>query len=143
EFQKRGGGLVVIHGGAVSRDPEWFKQIIGGSWKHGKTKWLEGHMSLYFTDRENPITKDFSNFDLDDEIYYDMELLPEVNVLAAAFTTKADGARNEAARQKAEISTEGGKRVSIYDIQPQIWTYEKNGSRAFVSIPGHKYENFS
>lgn len=143
EFQKRGGGLVVIHGGAVSRDSAWYKQIIGGSWKHGQTKWLEGHMSLYFTDRENPITKGFSNFDLDDEIYYDMDLLPEVRVLAAAYTPKADGARNDAAKKKAEISTEGGKRVSIYDIQPQVWTYEKNGSRSFVAIPGHKYENFS
>jgi hypothetical protein len=30
-FLKRGGGLVVIHAAAVSRDPEWYKSIIGGS----------------------------------------------------------------------------------------------------------------
>ncbi|MEY4484595.1 MAG: hypothetical protein RL693_2047, partial [Verrucomicrobiota bacterium] len=31
----------------------------------------------------------------------------------------------------------------VYDIQPQIWTYEKENYRAFVSIPGHNYANFS
>ena len=35
-------------------------------------------MSLYFTDRENPITRGASNFDIDDEIYYDMDIMPEV-----------------------------------------------------------------
>jgi putative membrane-bound dehydrogenase-like protein len=142
-FLKRGGGVVVIHGGAVARDYEWFKGIVGGSWKHGQTKWLEGPMSVYFTDRKNPITKDCSNFDIDDEIYYDMDLLPEVNILAAAYTPKASGARNADAVKKAEKSTDGGKRVSIYDIQPQMWTYEKDNYRAFVSIPGHLYKNFS
>jgi type 1 glutamine amidotransferase len=87
-YLKRGGGLVVVHAGAVSRDPDWYKAIIGGSWRFGVTKWLEAPMSLYFTDRENPITRDLSNFDIDDEIYYDMELLPEVQVLAAAYTPR-------------------------------------------------------
>jgi len=29
------------------------------------------------------------------------------------------------------------KGVNIYDIQPQVWSYEKDNYRAFVSIPGH------
>ena len=39
--------------------------------------------------------------------------------------------------------------MSIYDIQPQMWTYERTVDggrvpyRAFVSIPGHLYENFN
>ncbi|MGV3661997.1 MAG: ThuA domain-containing protein, partial [Prosthecobacter sp.] len=89
EFLARGGGLVVIHAAAVSRDHDWFKTITGGSWHFDQTKWLEAPMSLYFTDRENPITKDISNFDIDDEIYYDMDLLPEAKILAAAYTPKA------------------------------------------------------
>ncbi len=133
EFLKRGGGVVAVHGGTVSRDPDWYKTVIGGSWRFGKTKWLEGHLSLYFTDRENPITKDLSNFDLDDEIYYDMELLPEVRVLAGAFTPKPKNADHH----------DDGKRVNIYDIQPQSWTYETGNRRAFAFVPGHLYENFS
>ena len=39
--------------------------------------------------------------------------------------------------------------MSIYDVQPQMWTYERSVEggrtpyRAFVSIPGHLYENFN
>src|SRR5207245_765023 len=31
---------------------------------------------------------------------------------------------------------------SVYEIVPQIWTYEKDNYRAFVSIPGHNYKSF-
>ncbi len=89
DFLARGGGLVVIHAGAVSRDPDWFKGIVGGSWRQGTTKWLEGPMHLYFTDRDSPITKDVSNWSMNDEIYYDMDMLPEASVLATAYTPKA------------------------------------------------------
>lgn len=149
EFLRRGGGLVVIHAGVVSRDPAWFKTVVGGTWRHGTTKWLEGPMHLYFTDRDSPITRDCSNWAMDDEIYYDLELMPEARVLATAYTPKPAGARNEASQKRATELTGGGKRVSIYDIQPQMWTYERTieGAttpyRAFVSIPGHLYENFN
>ena len=151
-FLARGGGLVVIHGAAVSRDPDYYKTIIGGSWRFGTTKWLEAHMSLYFTDRENPITRDISNFDLDDEIYYDMDILPEAKILAAAYTPKAidtGGRGNREAQARAAEAVAERKAVNIYDIQPQIWTYERTIEggrepyRAFVHIPGHWYENFS
>lgn len=146
EFLQRGGGLVVIHAAAVSRDHDWFKTIIGGSWKFGQTKWLEAPLSLYFTDRENPITRHISNFDLDDEIYYDMEILPEVKVLAAAYTPKAidtGGKGNKEAQQRAAEAVAKKKGVNIYDVQPQVWTYEKENYRAFTCIPGHWHKNFS
>lgn len=131
-YLERGGGVVAIHGGTVSRDPDWYKTVIGGSWEFGKTKFMEGHMSLYFTDRENPITRGVSNFDLDDEIYYDMQMMPEAKILAAAYTPKPkDGSSGE------------GKEVNVYDIQPQIWSYETGKHRAFAFVPGHLYENFS
>jgi uncharacterized protein len=149
EFLARGGGMLVIHAGAVSRDPDWFSQIVGGSWRHGTTRWLEGPMHLYFTDRESPITKDVSNWEMDDEIYYDMDMQPDVRVLAAAYTPKPAGARNLGAQRRADELTGGGKRVSIFDVQPQIWTYERTIEggrtpyRAMVSLPGHLYENFN
>ena len=131
-YLKRGGGVVAIHGATVSRDADWYKAVIGGSWEFGKTKYLEGHMSLYFTDRENPITRGASNFDLEDEIYYDMQMMPEAKILAAAYTPKPkDG------------SSGRRKPVNIYDIQPQIWTYETGKHRAFAFVPGHVYANFS
>ncbi|MDB6052702.1 MAG: glycosyl hydrolase, partial [Verrucomicrobiales bacterium] len=154
-FLKKGGGVVVIHTAAVpSNKPgssDYLKSIIGGSWVWGKTKWLEGPMALYFMDNKHPITAECSNFDMDDEIYYDFDLSPDIHVLAAAYTPNMPESRNpnDALARKAAESTAGGKRASVYDIQPQMWTYEKtwNGGskpyRAFVSIPGHFYTNFS
>ena len=148
-FLARGGGLVVIHAGAVSHDPDWFKGLAGGSWRQGVTKWLEGPMHLYFTGHHSPITRDVSNWAMDDEIYYDMDLAPQVQVLAAAYTPKPAGARNAQFERRADELTGGGKHVSVFDVQPQMWTYERTMEggrkpyRAFVSLPGHLYENFT
>ena len=138
EFTKRGGGLLVIHAAAVSNDPPWWKSVVGGTWVPKVTKFKEGPMDLYFTENQfigggHPITKGAANFHLDDEIYYDMDLAPEVRVLATAYTPKVKDGKKPA---------EGGK-AHIYDIQPQMWTYEKDGSRAVVSIPGHLYGTFA
>src|SRR4029453_13322419 len=80
EYLARGGGLVVIHAGMVSRDPDWFRTVVGGSWRNGTAKWLEGPMQLYFTDRDSPITKDMSKWAMEDEIYYKMDLMPDAHL---------------------------------------------------------------
>ncbi|MBI5688761.1 MAG: ThuA domain-containing protein [Verrucomicrobia bacterium] len=151
EFLKRGGGIIAIHAGAVSRDPDWFKSIMGGSWRFGTTKWLEAPMHLYFTDRDHPLTRDVSNWAMNDEIYYDMDLRPDIRVLAAAYTPKSidtGGRGNREAQARAAEAVATRKGVNIYDIQPQIWTYERTVEgaarpyRALVSLPGHLYVNF-
>lgn len=151
-YLSRGGGLVVIHAGAVSNDPDWYKSIIGGSWRQGETKWLEAPMHLYFADRHHPITTDVSNWAMDDEIYYDMDFSDDIHVLATAYTPKSrdtGGRGNKEAQARAAEAVATKKAVNIYDHQPQIWTYEntrpraKKPYRAFVSIPGHHYENFN
>ncbi|MBL9144519.1 MAG: ThuA domain-containing protein [Verrucomicrobiaceae bacterium] len=147
EFLARGGGIVTLHAGAVSRDPGWFASVVGGSWNHQRpTKWLEAPMHLYFTDRENPITTDMANFAMDDEIYYDMDVLPECRILAGAYTPNpkdTGGKGNKEAQARAAEAVAKKKGVNIYDIQPQVWTYEKDKYRSFVCIPGHWYKNFS
>lgn len=151
-FLKRGGGIVVLHAAAVSRDPEWYKTIIGGSWRQGTTKWLEAPMHLYFSDRSHPITTGASNWAMEDEIYYDMDMREDIHVLAAAYTPKAydtGGRGNKEAQARAAEAVAKRKGVNIYDVQPQMWTYERTIAgaakpcRAFVSLPGHRYENFN
>ena len=151
-YLSRGGGLTVIHAAAVSKDPDWYKSIIGGSWRHGTTKYLEAPMHLYFADRHHPITTNVSNWAMDDEIYYDMDLADDIHVLATAYTPKSrdtGGKGNKEAQARAAQAVATQKAVNIYDHQPQIWTYEntrpmaKKPYRAFVSIPGHHYENFN
>ena len=109
EFLARGGGLVVIHAGLVSSDPDWFKTIVGGSWRNGTAKWLEGPMHLYFTDRDSPITKDASNWEMDDEIYYDLDMMPEAADPRVGVYAEAAGARNANFQRRADELTGGGK----------------------------------
>ncbi len=94
-------------------------------------------MDLYYVENQrigeqHPITKGASNFHIDDEIYYDMDLSPEIRVLATSYTPKVPGGKKP---------VEGGK-ATIYDIQPMMWAYEKENYRAFVAIPGHLYSTF-
>jgi putative membrane-bound dehydrogenase-like protein len=144
DFVKRGGGLVVIHTAAVSmKNPGWWRDLIGGAWVPGKTKWREGKMDLYYVENQyigggHAITKGASNFHFDDEIYYDMDIKPEARVLATSYTPNVKEGKRPA---------EGGK-PNIYDIQAQMWAYErtfdggKQPYRAFVTIPGHQYATF-
>jgi putative membrane-bound dehydrogenase-like protein len=118
KFLKRGGGIVAIHDSVCGTDAQWFKTIIGGAWEHGKAKWLEGDVGMYFVDTDHPITRGISNFDFKDEIYYDLHMMPEARVLATSFHNP-------------------------FIIAPQMWVYEKDNYRSFVCIPGHEYTSFN
>jgi putative membrane-bound dehydrogenase-like protein len=155
KFLQRGGGVVVIHAGVVGGDQHaWIKKVIGGAWRwpspelarERATKYLEGEVGLCWLDTEHPISRGLSNFDWKDEIYYDLDLAPDIRVLASSFH-------------------------NVHIIAPQLWTYEKTFSgtgvppvrsndepqkpesngrdarattyRAFVSLPGHEYESFN
>ncbi len=133
KFLQRGGGIVVVHSGCVSGDQnEWCKSIIGAAWrwptadlpKEKATKWLEGDVGICWVDQEHPISRGLSNFDWKDEIYYDMDLAPDLAPLATSFH-------------------------NVHIIAPQVWTRERTlagGSapyRAVVSLPGHYYDVFN
>jgi len=117
-FLGRGGGLVVLHDAVCGDDPLWFQTVAGGAWEHGRAQYQEGELGLCFADREHPITRGVANFDLDDEIYWNLHLDPGAHVLANAFHTP-------------------------FDVTPQMWTFEKAGYRAFVSIQGHNATSFT
>ena len=86
KFLKRGGGVVAIHDAVCGTDAPWFKTVIGGAWEHGHSKWFEGELSFYYMDTTHPITQGVSNFELDDELYYELHMMPEAHVLAASYT---------------------------------------------------------
>jgi putative membrane-bound dehydrogenase-like protein len=117
-FLKRGGGLVVLHDAVCGNDPQWFKTVAGGAWEHGRSKYHHGKVGLYLQDYPHEITRGAANFFLDDEIYWDLHLAPEAKVLAVAFRT-------------------------AHEITPQMWVYERDGYRAFVSLQGHRHASFS
>jgi putative membrane-bound dehydrogenase-like protein len=117
-FTKRGGGIVAIHDSVCGTDPQWWKTVVGGAWEHGKSKFLNGTLGIYVQDYPHEITRGCSNFMMDDEIYWDLHLMPEAKVIGTAFRTP-------------------------HEITPQMWVYEKDNYRAFVNIQGHKYTSFS
>jgi putative membrane-bound dehydrogenase-like protein len=133
KFLQRGGGMVCIHDAVCGKDAQWFKTIIGGAWEHGHSKWYEGELSFFYMDTEHPITKGVSNFELDDELYYELHMMPEARILAATYTPK---------RPNNNPRAGSGNKPSVYDIQPQMWTYEKDNRRSFVSLLGHNYKTF-
>lgn len=135
KFLSRGGGIVCLHDAVCGTNAPWFKTIIGGAWEHGRSKWFEGPISFYYLDQGHPITSGASNFDVDDELYWDLHMMPEAKILASTWIPDK---RN---------SKEGRAYPHIYETAPQMWTYERTlpggkPYRAFVSIPGHKYGTF-
>jgi type 1 glutamine amidotransferase len=91
---KSGHGYVSIHG-ADNAAPDWipeWREMLGGVFTHvglpdGKVK--KGTYTVKITDTQHPITKGLADFVLKDELYYHMQMKPDVTPLA---TTEHEGA---------------------------------------------------
>ena len=127
-FLKRGGGIVALHDAVLSRDSQWFKTIIGGAWEDRVAKYFEGENTYFYLNPAHPITKDAANFTLTDEVYWDLHLMPNIQILAAS--------------PQPRVTTTPGKMI------PQMWTYENQlpggqPYRAVVNLLGHHFTTFS
>jgi len=117
EFLERGGGIVALHDAIGGDDPNWLKTIVGGAWEEGHSQEHRAEVGLFFGGRRHAITRGAITFDVDDELYYDLRLDRGIRVLATGFH-------------------------SVFSITPQMWVVEKDGYRAFVSLPGHRAATF-
>jgi type 1 glutamine amidotransferase len=139
KFLERGGGIVVIHDALVAaQEPHWFKTIVGGAWENKVAKYFEGQNTFYYVNTEHPITKGASNFTLNDEVYWDLHMMPGTHVLASAMQPVRTG-RGDAPQ---------GSEPEIRRLIPQIWIYENQLEggrpyRAFVNLLGHHFSTFS
>jgi uncharacterized protein len=136
-FLKRGGGVVALHDAVLAREPHWFKTIIGGAWQNGVAKYFEGPSIYYYVNTEHPITRGASNFEIDDEVYWDLHMAPNAQILQATMQPVRP-ARGAAAPPAPAI----GKLI------PQLWVVENQlpggqPYRAVVSLLGHKFSTFS
>ncbi|HEV7403638.1 MAG TPA: PVC-type heme-binding CxxCH protein, partial [Chthoniobacteraceae bacterium] len=131
KFAARGGGFVVLHDAVCGhKDPDWVRSLLGGAWRYGKAKWFEGDISFYYVNNTDPITAGASNFDVHDEMYYQLDMDPKAKVLAATWTPDARANKN------------GRAFPHIYDEAPMIWTFENKGSRAYTNLLGHEFTTF-
>ncbi len=117
-FIRRGGGIVALHDAISGTNGVWFKTLVGGAIDPSRSRRSIGLTGLYFQDYQHPITQGLSNFDLDDSALHPVLLSPDANILATTFHTAKE-------------------------VVPQMWTYEKGRGRAFVSLQGGRYSNFS
>jgi uncharacterized protein len=87
EFVRSGHGYVSIHGGnnaAADWLPAW-KEMLGGVFSHvglpdGKPR--KGEYTVKIVDTGSPVTSGLSDFVLKDELYYHMQMMPDVQPLA-------------------------------------------------------------
>jgi putative membrane-bound dehydrogenase-like protein len=131
-LMKRGGGLVVLGSGMESSGA--LKPWVGGAWTANSRK-FGGLMMFYPFTNGHPITQDAFAFDVTDDSAYDLELDPSIQVLGSAFTPKATASMFS--KKMDNRAPEKLDRANVYDIQPQMWTYEgAGGNRAFVLLQG-------
>jgi type 1 glutamine amidotransferase len=137
KFLKRGGGIVCLHDAVVtSKEPHWFKTIVGGSWENGVARYFEGENTYYYINPEHPITRGAANFTITDEVYWNLHMMPDAQVLASSMRPVRPGRGNAPPPQPA-----------IGTLIPQIWVYQNQLEggrpyRAFVSLLGHHFTTF-
>ncbi|HVT81518.1 MAG TPA: ThuA domain-containing protein [Phycisphaerae bacterium] len=138
KFLKRGGGVCCFHDSVVTPDdPQWFKTIVGGAWENNVARYFEGENTYYYVNAEHPVTKGASNFKITDEVYWQLHMMPEAQILASAM--------QPAGRGRAAAT---GDAEPIGKLIPQIWVYENQIEggvkyRAFVDLLGHHFTTFS
>jgi type 1 glutamine amidotransferase len=117
ECVRSGHGYVSIHGAdnaAADWLPEW-RQMLGGVFSHvglpdGKVR--KGSYVVTIADKSSPITRGLSDFPLKDELYYNVQMLPDVPALA---TIEHDGT-----------------------AWPVAWTRTFGKGRVFHTVLGHR-----
>jgi len=117
KYVRDGGGYVSIHGadnGAADWEPEW-KPMLGAIFSHfglpdGKTK--KGEFTVKIVDASSPVTRGIYDFRLKDELYYHLQIEPDVKPLAV-------------------VEYEGTE-------WPVAWTRTYGQGRVFHTVFGHR-----
>ncbi len=92
EFVEEGGALLAIHTAAVSFDdwPEW-RELVGGVWDWSRSAHPPlGAMRVEVPPSDHPIVAGLGDFDIVDEAYGFLDLVPDVEPLALSSHGGAD-----------------------------------------------------
>ena len=115
-FVRSGGGVVAIHASnaAFSEWPE-YREIVGGVWgPESRSDYGPGQsFTVRIEDDTHPITVGMKDFVIDDELYIGLDLEPDIQVLASAYS---------------ELS---GRQ------EPVAWTRTCGDGRVFQNVLGH------
>jgi len=140
-YQKRGGGLIVIHMALMQGSGEEWSKRIGMAWdlRRDGTKWgiLPTPVTLTDAAKESPIFERFpEKFDLADEFYWRLKGDP------AGVTTLVTAPAGPTIANKP---LPGPPKTEELDGKawPVMWTTEKDRGRVFCSGVGHNYFTFN
>lgn len=87
DWVKAGHGFVTLHGGD-NAPADWvpeFKQMMGGIYSHtglpdGKA--IQGTYTIKIVDRSHPVARGLDDFEIKDELYSNMQMLPDIKPIA-------------------------------------------------------------
>lgn len=91
---QQGGGILAMHTAVISFDdwPRWH-EIVGAGWIWGTSYHPpHGPVSVRMTASSHPITRDLPAFDLNEEAYSKMDLVPGIDALATVQASVQDAA---------------------------------------------------
>jgi type 1 glutamine amidotransferase len=113
EFQKRGGGLVLLHAACIAdKEPEKLAERIGLAAQPGRTGYLHTPFTLKFANTNHALALKPIELSMLDEPYWPM--IGDTNRLQIVATANIEGAD-----------------------RPLMWTFERGNGKVFVSVPGH------
>lgn len=118
EFVSGGGGLLALHTASICFDdwPGW-GELLGGAWVWGTSHHPPpGRFGVQPTTASHPITRGVGAFQIEDEVYSELSLEPEVSPLLVS--DPASGA------------------------QPLLWTREVGRGRVVYDALGHDERAF-
>ncbi|MFZ9201200.1 MAG: PVC-type heme-binding CxxCH protein [Opitutales bacterium] len=122
-FVRKGGAVVVIGRALALGDAAWGREVGGAGWVDATRTNRDLHL-LNFQSDAHPLTRDVASFNLDCEIVYEHDLDPAAQVLCSAFTPKLGKGRA------------AGDKVSIYDVQAQVWARDSQSRRVVTVLQG-------
>jgi uncharacterized protein len=117
EFVASGHGYVSIHG-ADNAAQDWlpaWKEMLGGVFSHfglPDARTRKGKFTVKIVDTSHPITAGLGDFPLEDELYYQLQMLPDIRPLAT-------------------IEYQG-------TAWPVAWTHTYGKGRVFHTTMGHR-----
>lgn len=122
-----GVGLLVVHTGLASlRDVPSYRRAVGGEWRRGHS-WHPPFSSadVRITESAHPVAAGLADFSLDDELYTDLDVDTEVDVIA---THSLDGV----AHPLVWCRTLGASRVVVDALGHDERSYASPGHRAVL-----------
>lgn len=116
---ERGGGILALHGAAISFDdwPEW-RSVLGGVWRWSRSSHPPlGAATVAVRDRTHPLVAGIEDFEVVDEIYGFLDYEPDIEPLVTSAHGGAD--------------------------HPLLWAREVGGGRVVYDALGHDDRSFA